>query len=274
LLKLLTGITSPTTGFVRVHGRMASLLELGAGFHPEFSGKDNIYLNCSLLGMRDDEIDERYESIVAFSELGDFIDRPVKTYSSGMYVRLGFSVASSVNPDILLIDEALSVGDEHFKGKCVNRLNEFSEKGRTIIFVSHDLGTIRSMCRSVILMDQGEIVVQGPAETVADEYLKRVHERGNERHMELHERGSQYPRWGSGEIRTEAIELFGAGDRPTHVYGPGDPFRVRVAYRVLEAASDPVFGIGLFRADGTHVNGSNHQWRDEPIRLGARPRGE
>ena len=274
LLKLLTGISSPTTGTVQVNGRMASMLELGAGFHPEFSGKDNIYLNCSLLGMSDEEIDERYEAIVAFSELGNFLDRPVKTYSSGMYVRLGFAVASSVDPDILLIDEALSVGDEHFKGKCVNRLNEFREQGKTTLFVSHDLGTIRTMCQTVILMDQGEIVVQGPSEKVADEYLKRVHQQGNERLMDIETRGSEYPRWGSGEIRTEEVELFAEDERRTRVFRPGEPFRVRIAYRASQDARDPVFGIGLFRADGTYVNGSNHQWRKQPIELGRVAAGE
>jgi lipopolysaccharide transport system ATP-binding protein len=130
LLKVLTGITSPTTGQVDVRGRIASLLELGAGFHPEFTGRENIHLNCSILGMTAEEIDERFDTIVAFSELGDFIERPVKTYSSGMYVRLGFAVAASVDPDILFIDEALSVGDEHFKGKCINRLNQFASRAR------------------------------------------------------------------------------------------------------------------------------------------------
>ena len=164
LLKLLTGVTQPTEGTIQTNGRVASLLELGAGFHPEFSGRENIFLNCSILGMSQEEIEAKYESIVTFSELGDFIDRPVKTYSSGMYVRLGFSVASSVDPDILLIDEALSVGDEHFKGKCLNWLNEFRERGKTTIFVSHDLGAVKSMCQNVVMMDRGEVLEQGDAE--------------------------------------------------------------------------------------------------------------
>jgi ABC-type polysaccharide/polyol phosphate transport system ATPase subunit len=267
LLKLLTGITRPTTGEVRVEGRIASLLELGAGFHPEFSGRDNIFLNCSLLGMTQDEIEDRFQSIIDFSELGEFIDRPVKTYSSGMYVRLGFSVAASVDPDILLIDEALSVGDEHFKGKCINRLNEFQEQGKTTIFVSHDMGTVKSMCRWVVLMDQGEIVVQGSAEKVADEYLKRVHARGNERLAALDRYRSEYPRWGSGEIEVTRVEMLGPDGAVTQVLRTGEPFSVRLHFEVKQHTAEPVFGLGLYRSDGTYVNGSNHRWREKPIML-------
>lgn len=274
LLKLLTGITRPTTGELQVQGRVASLLELGAGFHPEFSGRDNIYLNCSLLGMTDEEIDERFPRIVEFSELGDFIDRPVKTYSSGMYVRLGFSVASSVDPDILLIDEALSVGDEHFKGKCINRLNEFRERGRTTIFVSHDMGAVKTMCQSVVLLDQGEVVSQGDAEDVADEYLKRVKARGNERLSMLHRGANEYPRWGSGEVEVTAVELLDPDGQPTHVLRTLDAFAVRLRYRATGEAREPVFGVGIYRSDGTYVNGANHHWRERPIRLGRIAAGE
>ncbi|MCE9594471.1 MAG: ABC transporter ATP-binding protein [Planctomycetes bacterium] len=268
LLKLLTGITRPTEGEVFVNGRVASLLELGAGFHPEFSGRDNIHLNCSILGMRPEEIDERFPKIVEFSELGDFIDRPVKTYSSGMYVRLGFSVAASVDPDILMIDEALSVGDEHFRGKCINRLNELREKGKTIVFVSHDMGAVKTMCEWVVLMDKGEVVGQGSAEKVADEYLKRAHERGNQRLSAFNRGGSTYPRWGSGEIEVHQVELLGAGGAPTHVFRTGDPFTVRMRFKTHRAgARQPVFGLGIYRSDGTHVNATNHSWRREPIVL-------
>ncbi|MFT5048921.1 MAG: ABC-type polysaccharide/polyol phosphate transport system ATPase subunit [Chlamydiales bacterium] len=274
LLKLLTGVSAPTTGEVHVSGRIASLLELGAGFHPDFSGRENIYLNCSILGMTDEEIDERYDSIVEFSELGDFIERPVKTYSSGMYVRLGFSVASSVNPDILIIDEALSVGDEHFKGKCTNRLNEFAEQGKTTIFVSHDMGAVKSMCQWVILMDQGEVLEQGSPDKVADEYLRRSHERGNERLSSLNRGKSEYPRWGTGEIETLQIELYGEGADPKHVFQPGEPFRIKIPFRCHEQKGDPVFGVGFYRSDGTYVNGSNHLWREDPIQLTDLKEGE
>ncbi len=274
LLKVLTGITRPTEGEVRVRGRVSSLLELGAGFHPEFSGRDNVHLACSILGMTDEETAERYPRIVEFSELGDFIDRPVKTYSSGMYVRLGFSVASSVDPDILMIDEALSVGDEHFKGKCINRLNEFREQGRTTIFVSHDMGAVKSMCQWVVLLDRGVILEQGTAEKVSDEYLKRAKARGNEK-LSTFERGtSAYPRWGTGEIETLDVEMLDPAGDPSLVFQPGEPFRIRVRYKVHRAVRNPVFGFGLYRSDGTYVNGANHHWRQKPIEIDEAVPGE
>jgi len=274
LLKLLTGISRPTAGEVVVHGRVSSLLELGAGFHPEFSGRDNIHLNCSILGMSDAEIAERFPKIVEFSELGDFIERPVKTYSSGMYVRLGFAVAASVDPDILMIDEALSVGDEHFKGKCINRLNEFREQGKTTIFVSHDMGAVKSMCQHVVLLDKGEVLEQGTPEKVADEYLKRAKARGNERLSALNRGTSAYPRWGTGEIETLEVDMLDGSGAKTHVFKVGEPFRVRVRYKVHERVENPVFGIGLYRSDGTYVNGANHHWRRTPILIDTAEKGE
>jgi ABC-type polysaccharide/polyol phosphate transport system ATPase subunit len=274
LLKLLTGISAPTTGTVQTDGRIASLLELGAGFHPEFTGRENIHLNCSILGMTGDEIAARFDKIVAFSELGDFIERPVKHYSSGMYVRLGFAVAASVDPDILIIDEALSVGDEHFRGKCLNRLNEFREQGKTILFVSHDMGAVKSMCQHVVLLDKGEVLEQGTAEKVADEYLKRAHARGNER-LSLQNRGqSTYPRWGSGEVEVTEVEMIGPEGTPTLVLQTDQPFAIRMRYRAHGECKQPVFGVGLYRSDGTYVNGSNHHWREKPIEIGAVAAGE
>ncbi len=275
LLKLLSGITKPTTGTVQVHGRVTSLIELGAGFHPEFSGRENINLACSILGISTEETEELKPAIIDFSELGDFIDRPVKTYSSGMYVRLGFAVATCVNPDVLLVDEALAVGDEHFRGKCMHRLNEYRESGGTTIFVSHDLGSVKSMCQHVVLIDQGEVVEQGPAEDVSDEYLKRVKARGAERTMTMMARGTkEAARWGSGEIEVEAVYLLGDDGQPTTVFETGEHFTVRIAYRAHKDCHEPVFGLGLYRTDGTYLNGSNHSWRHEPIHLGAVQAGE
>jgi ABC-type multidrug transport system ATPase subunit len=223
---------------VRVEGRVSSLLELGAGFHPEFTGRENVRLNCSVLGMSEEEIAERFPKIVEFSELGDFIDRPVKTYSSGMYVRLGFAVASSVDPDVLMIDEALSVGDEHFKGKCINRLNEFREQGKTTIFVSHDIGAVKSMCQHVVLLDKGEMLEQGSAEKVADEYLKRAHARGNERLTLLNREADTYPRWGSGEIETLEIEMLGRTAGPRSCSRRAKPSRCASATARSKTATD------------------------------------
>jgi len=274
LLKVMSGITRPTTGEVSIHGRVTSLIELGAGFHPEFSGRENIALACSILGLSTEEIEAVTEPIIAFSELGDFIDRPVKTYSSGMYVRLGFSVATCVEPDILLIDEALSVGDEHFRGKCINRLNEFRDAGGTTVFVSHDIGAIKSMCQHVVLMDEGEVVEQGPPERVADAYLKRVKARGEERLSMLARGTSEYPRWGSGEMEVTKIELLDAEGQAGLVFNSGDHFTVRMHYKAHEDCREPVFGLGIYRSDGTYVNGSNHHWRNQPISFGQVHAGE
>ena len=184
-----------------------------------------------------------------------------------MYVRLGFAVASSVDPDILMIDEALSVGDEHFKGKCQNRLNEFREQGKTTIFVSHDMGAVKSMCQHVILLDRGEILEQGSPDKVADEYLKRAKARGNERLSSFDRGTSAYPRWGTGEIETTGVEMLDASGQPSLVFQPGEPFRVRIRYRVHRATANPVFGLGIYRSDGTYVNGANHHWRESPIEI-------
>ncbi|HKX46861.1 MAG TPA: ABC transporter ATP-binding protein [Planctomycetota bacterium] len=274
LLKLLSGVTTPTTGRVTVRGRVTSLIELGAGFHPEFSGRENIRLACSILGLAPAEIAERTPGIIAFSELGDFVDRPVKSYSSGMYVRLGFSVATCVEPDILLIDEALSVGDEHFRGKCMRRLNDFAEAGGTTVFVSHDLGAVKQMCQHVALLHRGEIVEQGPAERVADAYLKRVKERGDEA-LSLEARGaSEYPRWGSGELTVDAIELLDEGGRPSRVLTARQPCAIRLRYSARAHVADPVIGIGIYRSDGTYVNGSNHRWRRQPLSIADAGAGE
>lgn len=274
LLKLLSGITQPTTGEVEIRGRVTSLIELGAGFHPEFSGRENIGLACSILGLSRDEIAEVTAPIIEFSELGDFIDRPVKTYSSGMYVRLGFSVATCVKPDILLIDEALSVGDEHFRGKCINRLNEFRDAGGTTVFVSHDMGAIKSMCQYVVLLDRGEVIEQGTPERVSDEYLKRVKARGDERLSMMHRGTSEYPRWGSGEMEVEEVLMLGPDGQPAHVFHTGEHVTVRMRYRAHQECRNPVFGLGIYRSDGTYINGSNHHWRNQPIVLEGIEAGE
>lgn len=267
LLKVLTGISPPTTGEVEVRGRVASLLELGAGFHSELSGYENIRLNCSVLGMTREEIEERTPRIIEFSELGTFLERPVKTYSSGMYVRLGFAVASSIDPDVLFVDEALSVGDEYFRGKCVNRLNQIRESGKTVVFVSHEMAAVRTLCQTVVYLDQGSIVAQGTASEVADEYLRRSHARGNRTYEAVNTRTSTYPRWGSGEIRVDTAEILGPDGQPTHSLTPGMPCAVRLRYAATGAVENPVFGIAIYRVDGVLVQINNNQWREDPIEV-------
>jgi hypothetical protein len=180
-----------------------------------------------------------------------------------------------VNPDVLLIDEALSVGDEHFRGKCLNRLNDFRDKGGTTVFVSHDMGSIKTMCQHVILIDKGEVVEQGTPEKVSDEYLKRVKARGNEQKMSMLHRGTaDYPRWGTGEIEVEEVQLLGGDGKSSLVFETGELFVIRMIYKVHEDCNDPVFGIGLYRSDGTYVNGSNHHWRHQHIEMGEVKAGE
>ena len=172
LLKLMTKIIYPTKGSIKTHGKLTSLLELGAGFHPDFTGRENIYFNASIFGLTAAEIDKRVVDIIKFSELEDFIDAPVRTYSSGMYMRLAFSVAINVDAEILLIDEILAVGDQHFQDKCFEKLHELKNSGRTIVIVSHSLDSIRKLCNRAIWIYDGEVRLDGKTDEVIDEYLK------------------------------------------------------------------------------------------------------
>lgn len=172
LLKLLTKIIYPNKGKIETNGKLTSLLELGAGFHQDFSGRENIYFNASIFGLTKKEIDSRLEDIIEFSELKDFIDSPVRTYSSGMYMRLAFSVAINVDADILLIDEILSVGDEHFQNKCFEKMLELKKQGKTMVFVTHSMGTVKSLCDRAIWLKDGLIRMDGNTEEVVDEYIK------------------------------------------------------------------------------------------------------
>lgn len=172
LLKLMTKIIYPNSGEVKTIGKLTSLLELGAGFHPDFTGRENIYFNAAIFGLSKDEIDERIDDIIEFSELGDFIDSPIRTYSSGMYMRLAFSVAINVDAEILLIDEILAVGDQHFQDKCFNKLEELSKGDKTIVIVSHSLDSIKSLCNRAIWINNGEVAMDGESSKVIDEYLK------------------------------------------------------------------------------------------------------
>src|SRR6187455_768393 len=173
-LKLVAGITKPTSGSVHVDGRISALIELGAGFHPEISGRENVYINGIMLGLTKREVHERFDEIVDFAELREFIDAPVKTYSSGMYMRLGFAVAINVNPDVLLVDEVLAVGDEGFTHKCLDKFDEFRRRGRTIVIVTHSLDMVTRFCEEALWLDGGRIRAQGPPHQVIDAYLAEV----------------------------------------------------------------------------------------------------
>lgn len=172
LLKLMTQIIFPNKGTIETHGKLTSLLELGAGFHPDFSGRENIYFNSSIFGLTKKEIDARLDQIIEFSELGEFIDNPVRTYSSGMYMRLAFSVAINVDAEILLIDEILSVGDQHFQEKCFNKMRELKKEGKTMVFVTHSMETVKNLCDRAIWIYDGKVRMDGNTSEVVDEYLK------------------------------------------------------------------------------------------------------
>mgnify|MGYP000653062133 CR=1 FL=1 len=171
LLKLITGVTTPTKGSIRLNGRISSLLEVGTGFHPELTGRENIYLNGAILGMKRHEITQRLDEIIDFSEVSDFIDTPVKRYSSGMYVRLAFSVAAHLEPEILILDEVLAVGDAKFQKKCITKMKEISQSGQTLLFVSHSMSTITSICHRAILLEKGRLVDIGPSEEIIMRYF-------------------------------------------------------------------------------------------------------
>ncbi|MFH1550073.1 MAG: ABC transporter ATP-binding protein [Planctomycetota bacterium] len=249
LLKVLMGISRQTTGEAEINGRVAALLELGAGFHPEFTGRENVFMNCAMMGMSRREAESKLDEVIEFSELRDFIDMPVKMYSSGMYVRLGFSVAMCLEPDILIVDEALSVGDEDFVNKCQVRFREHLEKKKTLLFVSHNLGIVRVMAERVVLLDEGRIIADDEPDKVADLYLERIHDdarrRTGKQRMELSSRR------GNGKVRIMDVTLHAGDGREENVFRTGEPFEVRMRYEILEPTSRPHFAFVFCRNDGT-----------------------
>lgn len=174
LLKLMTKIIYPNKGKITTNGKLTSLLELGAGFHPDFSGRENIYFNASIFGLTRKQIDQRIDKIIEFSELGNYIDNPVRTYSSGMYMRLAFAVAINVDADILLVDEVLAVGDQHFQDKCIAKMKELKEEGKTMVFVTHSLGTVKDFCNRAIWLNKGKIKMDGEPDSVIEAYLEET----------------------------------------------------------------------------------------------------
>jgi ABC-2 type transport system ATP-binding protein len=250
LLKCMARILRPDKGSIHVEGKISALLELGAGFHPELSGRENVHLNGSILGLKKRELDRKFDEIVAFAGLERFIDTPVKSYSSGMYVRLGFSVAINVDPDVLLIDEVLAVGDESFQRRCAEKFADLKEQGKTVVIVSHSLGSVRSLCDKVAWLEHGVLRDVGPAGSVIDSYIDEVHEDREQ----VAEAGS---RWGSGEARIERIELLDAGGRPTERVHTGDAVTIRLHYQFQERIPRPVFGLAIHTVQGVHVTGPN-----------------
>ena len=258
LLGILARTMRPTEGTVAVRGRVSSLLELGAGFHPDLSGAENIYLNGSILGLSRAEIRAKFDEIVRFAELEQFIDTPVKHYSSGMYVRLGFAVAVEVNPDILLIDEVMAVGDEAFKRKCLGRIAQFKREGKTLLIVSHDLDTITEVSDTVLLLDAGKIVNVGEPGQVVDQYKSLGFFKAGE--VVIRE-------WGTREAVITAVRFLGAGGERVERITTGEPLLVEIDYRAHQQIVDPIFGFALTASDGTLCCGSNTIIDDYPIPL-------
>ena len=282
-LKLITRILEPTSGNVRVRGRVSALLELGSGFHPDLTGRDNIYLNGSLLGFGRADMQRRVDGIIDFAELGPFIDTPVKHFSSGMYMRLGFAIATAVDPDIIITDEVLAVGDEAFQRKCMERMYKFRQEGRTILFVSHSLDSVRNLCTSAIWLDHGVLKAAGDPVSTIDAYLRQTnaqeYERlqrerlAAEREQQLAEEeiggeirepepSTEEPsaplnRWGSREIEITRVMFLDAQGHEASAFQTGDPLTIRVYYDAHEPVDDPVFGLAIHHASGFHINGPN-----------------
>jgi ABC-2 type transport system ATP-binding protein len=250
LLKCIARILQPDKGEITVNGKLSALLELGAGFHPELSGRDNVYLNGTILGLSKRTIDQRFDDIVGFAGLERFIDSPVKNYSSGMYVRLGFSVAINVDPDILAVDEVLAVGDEQFQSRCADKFAELRADGRTIVLVSHSLGSVRNMCDDVVWLANGKVRKKGKAGDVIDAYMNEMHQ-GHEQAS-----GGGH-RWGSHEAEIEKVELLNAKGKPTKKVKTGDAVSVRLHYRAHEPIPRPNFGVMINTREGLLVSGPN-----------------
>ena len=258
LLKLLAGIVRPTRGSVDVRGRLAALLELGAGFHPELSGRENVEITGLLLGLTKKEIAARFEDIVRFAGVEEFLDAPVKTYSSGMAVRLGFAIAAHSDPDVLLVDEVLAVGDEAFSHRALEKFSEFERAGRTLVFVSHDLPLVAERCRRAIWLEGGRLRADGPAPETVNRYRERVAEMEGRRRL-AESRASASSRLGSGEATIENVRLVDGAGRPAGTLRPREPAGLEMSVRVKAAAPlrDFVFGFRVSTVSGVVVFGTN-----------------
>jgi lipopolysaccharide transport system ATP-binding protein len=286
LLQIISGTLEPTHGDVWHEGRIAALLELGAGFDPEFTGGENIYMNASLLGLSRRATDALFPQIERFAELGQFLYQPVKTYSSGMYVRLAFAIAASVEPDILVVDEALAVGDAVFQHRCLRRLKDLQESGTTVLFVSHDLAAVRALCSRAILLNAGRIVSDGRPADVLNHYQKIIMAR--ERAFEADSAAatgaativddeslaplSYTYRHGDGSAEILAADLIDAAQRRVEAVETGEPLTIRVQARIKNDLDDPIIGFLIRNRHGISAYGTNT--KEQQIELGAVRRGD
>jgi ABC-type polysaccharide/polyol phosphate transport system ATPase subunit len=245
LLKLISRVTWPTSGKVRVAGHVVSLIELGAGFHPELTGRENVYLGAGLFGLTRKQIDRQFDAIVHFADVERLIDTPMKRYSSGLYARLGFSVAIHSNPDIVLVDEVLSVGDASFRRRALEALRRLIAEGRTVLFISHDMWNVRRLCSQILWMEEGQLRAYGEAGAIAERYMNEVNLQA------LQNQGSslQSHRSGTGEVRFESVELFNGSGQPTALFGADDTLVIRGAYLASTAVDAPVFQVAIVDVD-------------------------
>ena len=257
LLKIIAGITTPTRGSVKINGRVGSLIELGAGFHQDLTGRENIYLNGTLLGFTKKELDKKYNEIVEFADIGEYINQPIRTYSSGMTVRLGFSVAIHLDPDILLIDEVLAVGDEEFQRKCAKIINDSKRLSKTILFVTHNLNFLLSLCSKSLWIYDGKIRMFDKTRSVYERYLDYIENK----------KGKIAPhnfrkRWGTGEVKIEEINIFDKNNKKRFVFQSGDQLILRIKMRTHEDVKNPIFGLYLYDKDRNTISVTNTLWRN------------
>jgi len=250
LLRIVAGIIKPTTGRVRAEGRIGSLLELGAGFHPDFTGRENVFLNGAIYGMRRADIRQRFDEIVAFAELEHAIDRPVRTYSSGMTVRLGFAIAAFLDADVLLLDEVFAVGDESFQRKCFGRIARFKQEGGTIVFVSHDASAVERLCERAVLLDSGSVAFDGRTREAIARYRRSLAD-----DIDPAERGAGLREWGSGEATIASAQLVGQEGAERLQFLSGEPFALRVAVSTTDGVPAPRLQLELRDDAGTLVAG-------------------
>jgi len=259
LLKILTGTTQPTEGQVQLGGRAAALLELGMGFHPDFSGRQNVMMAGQLMGLPVREIARLIPDIEAFAEIGEYIDQPIRTYSTGMGVRLAFSVATAARPEVLIVDETLSVGDAYFQHKCIRRIKEFQEAGTTILFVSHDPTAVKTLCGRALLLDGGRLIQDGPPDLVLDHYNALIAKReANQEILQAEAAsGRMTTRSGTFEARIAAIDLLDADGRPARAFAVGERARIRARVEFTSALVAPTVGILIRDRVGNDVFGTN-----------------
>jgi ABC-type polysaccharide/polyol phosphate transport system ATPase subunit len=245
LLKLISRVTWPTSGRVRVAGRVVSLIELGAGFHPELTGRENVYLGGGLFGLTRRDIDRRFDQIVAFADVERLIDTPMKRYSSGLYARLGFSVAIHANPDVVLVDEVLAVGDAAFRRRALEALRQLIADGKTVLFISHDMWNVRRLCDQILWMEEGRVRAYGPAGEIAERYMSEV----NMQALANQATTLQSARSGTGEVRYTSVDLLDDLGAPSVLLAPGATLVVRAAYQAERTVARPVFQVGIVDVD-------------------------